>query len=218
LWRLWFSSHFYFQYGEDWYNSSPRKLCMKALTEYMEEPDQEVRRRDARVAAPILGQWRLATEDDDLCGWQVVILSAVLVHEINYGYQQMTNLQLLRFNDQKVRHTTATHAHTHTHKVTQLPFCVKIKNLKQLAKLVAANKQPYLRFDFDEHVYAPTPPTFNCCRRATGNTPALRRATDRVIILEADAAKNAEETILTRHRIPSPHSPDLFDKEETDVV
>ncbi|ELR20829.1 DegPtype protease [Acanthamoeba castellanii str. Neff] len=147
-------SHFYFQYGEDWYNSSPRKLCMKALTEYMEEPDQEV-----------------------------VILSAVLVHEINYGYQQMTNLQLLRFNDQK------------------------IKNLKQLAKLVAANKQPYLRFDFDEHV------------RATCNTPALRHVTGRVIILEADAAKQAEEAILTRHRIPSPHSPDLFDKkEETDVV
>jgi hypothetical protein len=40
-----------------------------------------------------------------------------------------------------------------------------------------------------------------------------------VIILEADAAKKAEEAILTRHRIPSPHSPDLFDKkEETDVV
>jgi hypothetical protein len=112
LWRLWFSSHFYFQYGEDWYNSSPRKLCMKALTEYMEEPDQEVRRPDARVAAPYWDNWRLATEDDDHCGWQVVILSAVLVHEINYGYQQMTNLQLLRFNDQKVRHT---HAHTHTH-------------------------------------------------------------------------------------------------------
>ena len=32
----------------------------------------------------------------------MVILSAVLVHEINYGYQQMTNLQLLRFNDRKV--------------------------------------------------------------------------------------------------------------------
>jgi hypothetical protein len=32
---------------------------------------------------------------------------------------------------------------------------LQIKNLKQLAKLVAANKQPYLRFDFDEHVYAP---------------------------------------------------------------
>jgi hypothetical protein len=47
----------------------------------------------------------------------------------------------------------------------------------------------------------------------------LRHATDRVIILEADAAKKAEEAILTRHRIPSPHSPDLFDrKEETDVV
>jgi hypothetical protein len=47
----------------------------------------------------------------------VVILSAVLVHEINYGYQQMTNLQLLRFNDQKVparfvRHLIAAPSHT----------------------------------------------------------------------------------------------------------
>lgn len=50
------------QYGEDWYNSSPRKLCMKALTEYMEEPDQEVRRPDARVAARYWDNWRLATE------------------------------------------------------------------------------------------------------------------------------------------------------------
>jgi hypothetical protein len=40
-----------------------------------------------------------------------------------------------------------------------------------------------------------------------------------VIILEAEAAKKAEQTILTRHRIPSPHSPDLFDKkEEIDMV
>jgi len=122
------------EYGEDWYNNSPRKLCLKALTEFMEKPGQEV-----------------------------VILSAVLVHEINYGYQQMTNLQLLRFNDQK------------------------INNLQHLTKLVAANTQPYLRFDFDEHV---------------------------VLILEAEAAKKAEEEILTRHRISYPCSPDLLEKKE----
>ena len=48
-----------------------------------------------------------------------------------------------------------------------------------------------------------------------GGIPPLLR----VIILEAEAAKKAEDAILTRHRIPSPHSPDLFDrKEDTQVV
>jgi hypothetical protein len=92
---------------------------MKALTEYMEEPDQEVR---YQRSYPVLGQGRLATDDADLCGWQVVILSAVLVHEINYGYQQMTNLQLLRFNDQKVRHTHTTHHTPHTTLPTPILF------------------------------------------------------------------------------------------------
>ena len=30
------------EYGEDWFNTSPRKLCIKAIIETMEETDQEV--------------------------------------------------------------------------------------------------------------------------------------------------------------------------------
>jgi hypothetical protein len=90
----------------------------------------------------------------------------------------------------------------------------QINNLKQLAQLVKANEEPYLRFDFDEHVYVLSS-LFIPLPMAWG----VNKHRFRVIILEAEAAKQAEDTILTRHRIPSPHSPDLFDKkEDTQVV
>ncbi len=62
---------------------------------------------------------------------QVVILSAVLVHDINYGYQNMTNLQLLKVNNQTV------------------------KNLKHVVEIIDNSKEDYLRFDFDENAYVP---------------------------------------------------------------
>ena len=107
------------EYGEDWFNTSPRKLCIKAIIETMEEPDQEVTSYNPIHLSIIKKKY--AT--------QLVILSHVLVHEINDGYQLMTNLQLMKFNGQK------------------------ILNLKQLMQLVRTNTEPYLRFDFDDDLY-----------------------------------------------------------------
>jgi len=85
------------EYGEDWYNQSPRRLCDKAL-------------------------YGIATQEDE----QVVVLAHVLLDRINYGYQNLTNMEVLSFNG------------------------VPIKNLAQLVGLVEANKKPHLRFDLDE--------------------------------------------------------------------
>eukprot|EP01087_Luapelamoeba_hula_P016967 TRINITY_DN5288_c0_g1_i2.p1 TRINITY_DN5288_c0_g1~~TRINITY_DN5288_c0_g1_i2.p1 ORF type:complete len:689 (-),score=98.87 TRINITY_DN5288_c0_g1_i2:55-2121(-) len=122
------------EYGEEWYNNSPRKLCIKAFSEYTQIPGQEV-----------------------------VVLSNVLVHQVNDGYQQMVNQQLLKFNAQSVL------------------------NLRQLRDYIRNNTEPYLRFDFEDNS---------------------------VIILSADAAKEAQEAILKAHRIPAAESPDLLVSEE----
>eukprot|EP01112_Ceratiomyxa_fruticulosa_P011872 TRINITY_DN3266_c0_g1_i1.p1 TRINITY_DN3266_c0_g1~~TRINITY_DN3266_c0_g1_i1.p1 ORF type:complete len:585 (-),score=128.25 TRINITY_DN3266_c0_g1_i1:22-1776(-) len=125
---------FLHEYGEDWYNNSPRKLCDKAIFGIPEEENE-----------------------------QVVVLSHVLLDKINYGYQQFANQELKAFNG------------------------VKIKNLKQLVKLVENNKEPYLRFDLDADI---------------------------VLIIDAKEALKATERILSMHRIPHAKSPDLHEKEQ----
>ena len=65
----------------------------------------------------------------------MVILSNVLVHEVNDGYQHVTNEQLLKFNGQKVL------------------------NLKHLMQMVLKNTDTYLRFDFDDDLYVAATPT-----------------------------------------------------------
>lgn len=87
------------EYGEDWYNISPRKLSYVAL--YGEKQFQEQ---------------------------EVVILCHVLVDEINYGYSNLTNLEVKKCNG------------------------VEIRNLRHLVELVENNKYPFLRFDLDEHM------------------------------------------------------------------
>jgi hypothetical protein len=59
----------------------------------------------------------------------VVVLAHILVDEVNSGYQNITNLEVVRFNG------------------------VKIENLKHLVHLVENNTEPHLRFDLDEHMY-----------------------------------------------------------------
>jgi len=86
------------EYGDDWYNQSPRKLSYKALYGELEKETHEV-----------------------------VILSHILVDEINYGYNNCTNLEVLKFNG------------------------VKIENLRHLVELVENNKEPYTRFDLDDY-------------------------------------------------------------------
>lgn len=62
------------EYGEDWYNVSPRRLCERAL------------------------MWEQETE-----GQELVILSQVLQHKCNEGYEALCNLQVWECNGEKVR-------------------------------------------------------------------------------------------------------------------
>ncbi|WIA37685.1 hypothetical protein OEZ86_014578 [Tetradesmus obliquus] len=61
------------EYGDDWMSNSPRRLVDKALNSLMARPDQ-----------------------------QIIVLSQVLVDDINTGYQQFQNLQVLRVNGVEV--------------------------------------------------------------------------------------------------------------------
>jgi vacuolar-type H+-ATPase subunit F/Vma7 len=53
------------EYGDDWMSNSPRRLVDKALNSLMQKPDQ-----------------------------QIIVLSQVLVDDINTGYQQFQNMQV----------------------------------------------------------------------------------------------------------------------------
>eukprot|EP00878_Enallax_costatus_P026753 GHUV01028740.1.p1 GENE.GHUV01028740.1~~GHUV01028740.1.p1 ORF type:complete len:293 (+),score=101.63 GHUV01028740.1:117-995(+) len=61
------------EYGDDWMSNSPRRLVDKALNSLMQKPGQ-----------------------------QIIVLSQVLVDDINTGYQQFQNLQVLRVNGVEV--------------------------------------------------------------------------------------------------------------------
>lgn len=61
------------EYGDDWVNQCPRRLYDKAMTAMMKKPGQEI-----------------------------VIVSQVLVDDVNIGYQSFQTLQLLRVNGEEV--------------------------------------------------------------------------------------------------------------------
>ncbi|KAL6070702.1 Protease Do-like 10, mitochondrial [Balamuthia mandrillaris] len=84
------------QWGKHWNRKAPVSLVSHALSGELESPDQ-----------------------------QIVVLSQVLVAEINRGYVPLTNIQLLQFNGQKV------------------------KNLKHFAEMVECCEEEYLRFDLE---------------------------------------------------------------------
>jgi len=67
---------FLHEYGEDWYNSSPRKLSYKAI---YGEHDPTIQSHQ-----------------------EVVILSHILADELNFGYTGMSTLELRKFNGTKV--------------------------------------------------------------------------------------------------------------------
>ncbi|GAB4835326.1 Protease Do-like 10, mitochondrial [Ancistrocladus abbreviatus] len=85
------------EYGEDWYNTSPRRLCERALRELPKE-----------------------------YGEQLVILSQVLMDDINAGYERLAELQVKKVNG------------------------VEIENLKHLCHLVEDCNEENLRFDLDD--------------------------------------------------------------------
>uniref|UniRef100_A0A7N0R8U0 Protease Do-like 10, mitochondrial n=1 Tax=Kalanchoe fedtschenkoi TaxID=63787 RepID=A0A7N0R8U0_KALFE len=85
------------EYGEEWYNTSPRRLCERALRELPQKPGQ-----------------------------QLVILSQVLMDEINTGYERLAELQVKKVNG------------------------VEILNLKHLRQIVDNCDQENVRFDLDD--------------------------------------------------------------------
>ncbi|KAM6550184.1 hypothetical protein CsatB_021860 [Cannabis sativa] len=85
------------EYGEDWYNTCPRRLCERALRELPKK-----------------------------AGEQLVILSQVLMDDINAGYERLAEMQVKKING------------------------VEIENLKHLCQLVEKNKEENVRFDLDD--------------------------------------------------------------------
>ncbi|KAM7469180.1 hypothetical protein LguiA_007363 [Lonicera macranthoides] len=86
------------EYGEDWYNTSPRRLCERALRELPRK-----------------------------AGEQLVIVSQVLMDDINAGYERLAELQVKKVNG------------------------VEVDNLKHLRQLVEGCKEEEnLRVDLDE--------------------------------------------------------------------
>lgn len=85
------------EYGDDWYNTSPRRLCERALRELPRK-----------------------------AGEQLVILSQVLMDDINTGYERLAELQVKKVND------------------------VEVENLKHLCQLVEGCEKEDIRFDLDD--------------------------------------------------------------------
>ncbi|XVF56350.1 hypothetical protein PTKIN_Ptkin06aG0112700 [Pterospermum kingtungense] len=85
------------EYGEDWDNTSPRRLCERALRELPKK-----------------------------AGEQLVILSQVLMDDINAGYERLAELQVKKVNG------------------------MEIENLKHLCQLVENCSRESLRIDLDD--------------------------------------------------------------------
>ncbi|KAJ6690059.1 hypothetical protein OIU85_006350 [Salix viminalis] len=85
------------EYGEEWYNTSPRRLCERALRDQPKKAAQ-----------------------------QLIILSQVLMDDINAGYERLAELQVKKVNG------------------------IEIDNLKHLCQLVGNCSSESLRFDLDE--------------------------------------------------------------------
>lgn len=84
------------EYGDDWYNSSPRRLCERALRKLPKRP-----------------------------GHQLVILSQVLMDDINTGYERLAELQVKKVNG------------------------VEVENLKHLRQLVEDDNKEYVTFELE---------------------------------------------------------------------
>ncbi|CAL9765792.1 unnamed protein product [Musa acuminata subsp. burmannicoides] len=85
------------EYGEDWYNTSPRRLCERALRELPKR-----------------------------AGEQLVILSQVLMDDINAGYERLSEFQVKKVN------------------------AVEVENLKHLCGLIEGCTEESIRLDLDD--------------------------------------------------------------------
>ena len=92
-------------------------------------------------------------------GQQVVVLSQVLADTVNVGYEDLINVQVVKFNG------------------------TRVVNLAQLARLVEACRERFLRFELDR---------------------------EELVFIDREAAVEAAGEILRVHSIPSAASPDIL--------
>jgi PDZ domain len=161
------------EYGYEWYNNSPRHLCELAME-----------------ALP------------DFADEQIVILSSVLPHEINTGYQRYIDIQVCKVNGIPVRnlkHLTLLIDSIVSGKELADPYGTDQKiQSRKLAK-------PGL---VDEH-------TGDVATPIASNSITLELTGGRLIIIDCNAAAKAEQEILSVHRIPAARSVDLRTDSET---
>jgi len=80
---------------------------------------------DAKAPIKLLDKWQYGLRE--ALDAQVIVMSQVLAHECNVGYEQLSNLLVSKVNGTPVR------------------------NLRHLVELVDANTEPFLSFDLEPH-------------------------------------------------------------------
>jgi hypothetical protein len=136
---------------------------------------------------------------------QVVILSQVLSHEVNMGYQTMTDSQVTHVNKEKV------------------------VNLKQFTDVVDAAVQAHLDSKVTaESDSAPAAAAVEERQKEEGESSAVASVSaahlvldmqdGRVVVLDIAAALAVHEELLEQNRVPSDRSSDLADTPDATVV
>ncbi|KAK3183519.1 hypothetical protein Dsin_030805 [Dipteronia sinensis] len=113
---------------------------------------------------------------------QVVVVSQVLVADINIGYEDIVNTQVLAFNGKPVR------------------------NLKNLAEMVESCEDEFLKFDLEYQQVLPLSLSLSLKNICYCTDCELH---DQVVVLQTKTAKAATFDILATHCIPSAMSGDL---------
>ncbi|GAX81161.1 hypothetical protein CEUSTIGMA_g8594.t1 [Chlamydomonas eustigma] len=171
------------EYGDDWVNSSPRRLYDKAMHLLMQRPQQ-----------------------------QIVVLTQVLSDDVNSGYQQFQNLQVLRVNG------------------------VDVLNLAHLGQLIWGSKPSgHAAPNESQQHLSSLSTTLNDASQSTSSAPnngdashmaskvsgtqGYRRGDDflrfeledeRIMVVDRKLAEAAASAISARYRIPSMMSSDIL--------
>ena len=154
---------------------------------------------DAKAPLPLLESWmhgRKEAEDN-----QVIVLSQVLAHKSNVGYEHLSNQLLSTCNGEKVRHLR--HAPRYCtmlpkyqpHQVRHPAPCTthvmspsyhphQVRHLRHLVELVEGSTERFVRFEVGPHGEA--------------------------VALEARQLREVTAEILAAHNISRPRSDDLM--------
>ncbi|KAF7809555.1 protease Do-like 10, mitochondrial [Senna tora] len=112
---------FLHEFGEDWYNTSPRRLCERSLRELPKKENQQLVIL-SQLCVACHQRWVPVTCRDVEIGPP----SIVLMDDINAGYERLSELQVLKVNG------------------------TEVDNLKHLCQLVENCSKETVRFDLDD--------------------------------------------------------------------